>query len=100
MNMQVYWREVRRIQAELPDPAVLVSVENVGRGWRGGVVSAAEPETAAKLIFSGSHRVATPAEIEAHLANEAERKATLEATASAAAGRTRITLPPAPIGKK
>jgi hypothetical protein len=71
-DLQKYWQEIRTLTASLPAFVWLVSLEDAKRGMRGGRITEAGAETAAKLLQANSHRRATEEEIEAHRAGQAE----------------------------
>ncbi len=70
-DLQKYWQDIRALTATLPAFVWLVSVEDPRRGMRGGRLTEAGAETAAKLLLANSHRRATGEEIEAHRAEQA-----------------------------
>lgn len=73
-DWQQYWREIREIEASLPQFAWVVSVENPKRGITGGSLAQVTAANGAKLLHSGSHRLATEEEIREHQAGEEEVK--------------------------
>lgn len=74
-DMRQYWREIRELAAELPEFVWLAEGNEPAR-----FVTQVPAEAAARLLHAKSHRLATAAEVEAHLAREAamERQARAE----------------------
>lgn len=80
MNIREYWQGVRRISDTLPEMVMVMSLDKPERGTTAGQISECDRETAARLIFAGTHRQATDAEVEQYKAAQAEtRKAILKA---------------------
>lgn len=63
-----YWRDLRALEASLPEFVWLVSVRDTG----GRGVTQAPAAVAARLLRGKSHRRAAEAEVEAHHAREQE----------------------------
>jgi hypothetical protein len=96
MDLQQYWKDRRAIQNGLPEGDVfLVSIENPRRGWTGGIVTEVSREIAARDIAEGSHRIATPEEVEAYRIDQQRRAERQRANAREAAGVSIFTLPAA-----
>jgi hypothetical protein len=70
MDTRAYWARVRQIEATLPEVVDLVSVDNRERQIRAGVFTQCDRFAAAKRIEAGTHRLATPAEVEAARENQ------------------------------
>ena|ERR1700733_11436181 len=95
-----YWRRVRQIQHDLPDAVTLASVPSATMGANSEECDRAEVQfvgcdslTAAKLLFSGTHRLATKEEA---AQREVKRVSDLQDIARrhlAAHGIIAITLP-------
>jgi hypothetical protein len=68
-DVRQYWREIRALAASLPEFVWLA-----GADGQAAFVTQVPAETAARLLHAKSHRLATPEEVEAHLACEAERE--------------------------
>jgi hypothetical protein len=80
MNIREYWQGVRRIADTLPETVIVMSLDKPERGTTAGQVSECDRDTAARLIFAGTHRQATDAEVEQYKAAQAEiRKSILKA---------------------
>ena len=77
LNIRQRWAEIRRIEAAITDEQpFLMSLEDRRRGFHGGgVVQVATRESAARFIFDGSHRLATPEEVAKHIEADQARKA-------------------------
>jgi len=71
-DLQKYWQDIRTASAALPPYVWLISLDDSKRGMRGGCMVEVAAETAAKLLYTSSHRRATDDEIEAHRVAEAE----------------------------
>ena len=76
MDTNKYYGEIKATREQIPDAFVfLMSLEDTGRGWKGGSVTEVTRENAAKCIVDKSHRLATPAEVKAfHEQQERQRK--------------------------
>jgi hypothetical protein len=69
-GIQQYWREIRELEATLPEFVWIVSTDEHTPNFLTQVVAG----VGAKLIRAKSHRLATDAEVEAHLANAAQQR--------------------------
>jgi hypothetical protein len=67
-DVKQYWQELRAIQATLPEYVWLTGTNEV----QSVIVSEASALSAARLLLAKSHRIATEAEVSAHLGNEQE----------------------------
>ena len=74
-DVREYWKEIRAAVAALPE---FVWVAPAGGEAR--FATEVPAEVAARLLHAKTHRLATPGEVEAHLAREAavERQARVE----------------------
>jgi hypothetical protein len=98
-TIREFWSAVRETESTLPQDPFVMSIESRTAGIRGGVVAQAGREAAAKLIVTGSHRLATAEEIEAYHAGEAETRRNAYAAAEHAAGRVSVVVSPEPRKK-
>jgi hypothetical protein len=84
MDLKRYWAAVRKEEAGLPgapdEPVFIVSQDNELSGTTAGKVSAASRQYAARWIAGGTHKLASPEEIERYIA---DLKARTEAIAKA-----------------
>ena len=69
-DLRQYWQEVRALERSLPAFTWLVSLEDKKRGMVGGRMAEVGAASAAQLLHSKSHRMATEDEIAAHLEKE------------------------------
>lgn len=92
-KLQMFWSKVRELQAGFAGNVHVVSVEDPRRGQVGGCVSTAEPETAARSIVLGSHRLATPNEIERYETEQAELRVQLFDAELRRQGKARVFVP-------
>ncbi len=67
-DVRQYWQEVRSAAAKLPEFVWLAAAGEETAAFAVEVPAA----TAARLLHAKSHRLATPGEVEAHQAREAE----------------------------
>ena len=67
-DIRQYWRDLRAIEASLPESVWLVSEHDAAAV----VVTEVAARVAARLLRAKSHRRATEAEVEAHRARERE----------------------------
>jgi len=67
-DVKQYWQELRAIQAGLPEFVWLASAGQDAASF----VTEAAAVSAARLLLAKSHRIATEAEIDAHLGREQE----------------------------
>lgn len=81
ISVTEYWERVHSLAADLPAVVTLISIQDDRTGAVGGVICHAvnteRDRTAAKLIFAGSHRIATEPEIADHEKAEATERARL-----------------------
>jgi hypothetical protein len=70
-DLQQYWQDIRTATAALPPYVWMMSLDDPKRGMRGGCMVEVAAETAAKLLYTASHRRASVDEIEAYQAAEA-----------------------------
>jgi cellulase/cellobiase CelA1 len=80
MDINHYWRTVRRTEESLPagDKVIyLVSIENAASGTIGGVVTMAAREYAARWIAGGTHKPAEADDIERYEADLRSRTAAI-----------------------
>lgn len=77
MNLQAYWRKIRQIESSLkeshPDGVHLATVANDDTRMPAGVISVVLHENAARLLVTGSHRIAEPEEVERFQAEQRRR---------------------------
>lgn len=73
-DLRKYWQEIWALEKTLPECVWLISVDNPRRGQVGGCVVEAAGALAAKLLHAKSHRLAEPAESDAHQAREIAAK--------------------------
>lgn len=74
LDQTKYWKEVRQIEKSLTNPCFIVNLKNEAN------ISENTPYHSSIFIASGSHRIATPEEIEKYLSSESQkRNATAEA---------------------
>lgn len=67
-NMREYWAAVKQHREALTEPfPYMVSIDNRLHGTVGGVVMQVARQDAARLLADGTHRLATPEEVAAHL---------------------------------
>jgi hypothetical protein len=69
-DLRQYWQEVRTLERSLPAFTWLVSLGDAKRGMVGGRMAEVGAESAAQLLHTKSHRLATEDEIAAHLEKE------------------------------
>lgn len=94
LNLTEYWQGVRAEQAKIADEwPILMSLGNSLRGRVGGATVEVSRENAARFIFDGSHRLATPEEILKHRAAEERRAAVANDAAMKKAGFGVFILP-------
>jgi len=80
VTISEYWAGVRESAVGLPEETWLISLDNREKGSTSGRVVQATRDTAAKLIFERTHRVATENEIRAYLSEQEKvREGILEA---------------------
>jgi len=90
MDLQIYYKKIRDIEASLPAPSVvLVSLETPD-GGRGGLLTEAPRRVAAKMIVEGTARIATAEEGREFEEKKAEAKR--QADQLAAASRMHLTV--------
>ena len=81
MDLKRYWNSVREIEAGLPgptdEPVYLVSIDNEITGTTAGKVSANARHYAARWIATGTHKLASPEQIEAYHAEVKSRTAAI-----------------------
>jgi hypothetical protein len=93
MDMRVYYRKIREVEASLPeDPVVVVSLETPD-GGKAGILTEVSRRNAAKLVVEGRVTVA-PDEIAAKFRQDA-RDAKIAAEEKEAARRMEFTFVPA-----
>jgi len=73
MDLRVYYQKIRRIEAELAEPYVVVLSRETPDGGKPGVRTEVHRGLAAKLIVEDQATLATPEEA-AHFRAEAERQ--------------------------
>jgi len=73
MDIRSYWREIRRVQATLPECSWLTSLDNWTKNTTSGAVVLCDPENAARRLVEQTHRPSTEQEIEQHLRGEEEK---------------------------
>jgi hypothetical protein len=117
MDVKEYWKAIRKKAAEFDPEAAeqdrredspedrthlknssvavrLVSVDNLEKGSRGGMVILARPYLAAELLFAGTHRLATDEEWNAYSVEQDKRRSQIEEEARASATKgTRVNVP-------
>lgn len=73
MDIFNYWKAVRATEKSLPEGATLlvVSLDNAERMTNAGVICEVDRESAAKLIFGKTHRLANAQDKKAHEEREA-----------------------------
>jgi len=75
LKIREFWAAVHEQAAALPeDWYYVISVDDPSRCVVGGVVSQVSRQTAAELLTSRTHRLATEEEIERHLRHEQEER--------------------------
>ncbi len=85
LSMKQYWKTVSDIEQTLPDEFVFItSVDKSSLGVTGGATVEASRRGAAEAIARGSHRPASPAEVDQYWKNEEAKR-----TAYAAAEKVR-----------
>jgi len=90
MDLKVYYRKIREIEAELPDgDVIVVSLETPNRG-RAGVPNEVPKHLAARLLVEGKARLASEEEASA-FRNEV-REASLEANEAATLSRLQVEI--------
>jgi hypothetical protein len=92
MNLTAYYKKVRDLEEQLPEPCVVVSSETAN-GGKEGVRTEASRKVAARLIVDGAARAATAEESEEFQREKAERKRLADQLA--AASRMQLTMVPA-----
>ena len=98
-TVREYWAAVRKIEADLPEFVWVVSMEDPLRGLIGVQTTQVTREMAAKAIHEKRARLATSAEISAHVAEMEERKSTAHYAEREKRGVGVYVLPPAAPGK-
>lgn len=97
ISIGVYWQRVLALAAELPRVVTLISIEDARTGAVGGVICDAlntdMDRTAAKLLFAGSHRIATAKEIAEYEAAQSKMRAHY-ANVERERKQQNLTLPP------
>jgi hypothetical protein len=73
MDLRVYYRKIRKIEAELPEPFVVVLSRETPDGGKPGVKTEVPRSLAAKLIVEDQATLATPEET-AEFRADAERR--------------------------
>jgi hypothetical protein len=80
MDLKKLWNAIRTVEASLPgkdgDPIYIISVENEVTNTTAGSISAAPRQYAARWIATGTHKLASPEQIEQY---HAELKARTDA---------------------
>ena len=71
-DLKKYWQEIRALEQSLAGDVWLMSLENRVRGQVGGSMVEVAAGTAAKLLHTKSHRLATDLEIDTHQARQLE----------------------------
>ena len=66
ISIHEYWQRVLAIAADLPDVVTVISEGDDRTGARAGAVCLCDAKTAAQLLFSRTHRVATEQEVVDH----------------------------------
>ena len=100
MDLKRYYDALKRIEDEIPSGEfpLVVSIANEANRQKGGIITGVTRAAAARLIHTGTHRLATEEEADAHLASETQARE--EARHAKLAPRiiyrgTTIVLPPA-----
>jgi hypothetical protein len=78
MDLKKYWDKVNTLAATLPDETTLMSIENNVVGTVPGNVVVVDKKLAAERLVSGTHRRATPDEIDKAKAVQQEQQASHE----------------------
>lgn len=91
MDLRVYYQKIRELEAELPEPCVVVSMETEN-GGRAGVRTEVPRRLGARMIVEGHARAAT--RDEAREFREAQTAAKEKAEQLAAASRMQVTVIP------
>jgi hypothetical protein len=92
MNLTAYFSKIRELEAELPEPCVVVSSETAN-GGKAGVRTEASRRVAARMIVEGAARAATAEEAEEFQREKTERKRLADQLA--VASRMQLTMVPA-----
>jgi hypothetical protein len=93
MDLRLYYRKVREMEATMPTPQVVVASLGTPDGGKPGVITEVPTPIAARMVVDRSARVATDAEAEMFRAQHAaSRKA---AEDEAAAARLHVVVVPA-----
>jgi hypothetical protein len=95
-NVQMYWREVRRVEATLPENPWTISLADPATGGVAGRVMQVSREAAAKAIVEKKARLATKEEFAAYWDAEEDRRLATLAQELRRKGQAVIVLPPKP----
>jgi hypothetical protein len=90
MDIKVYYQKLRRLEAEISEPEVVMVSLDTQDGGRAGVWCVVGRESAARLLLEGRARLATAEEGAAYRDQLAEAKRAAEQ--AAAAKRMQITV--------
>jgi len=90
MDLKLYYRKIREIEAGLPDGDIVVVSQETPDGGREGVNSEVPRRLAARLLVEGKARLAT--EEEASLFRDAVHEANLRAQEEATTGRLQVEI--------
>jgi hypothetical protein len=94
-TIREYWEAVRKIEAELPEFPWVVSIEDPLRGLIGVQTTQVTRNMAARAVHEKRARLATTAEISAHLAEMEDRKSKAHCAEREKRGIGVYVLPPA-----
>ena len=92
MDVRAYYQKIRKVEAEIPEPYVVVVSRETPDGGKAGVLTEVSRALAAKLIVEDQAAQATPEQTEEFRAEAERRRADAEKAEAAwmpgAAGRT------------
>ncbi len=89
MDLTIYYKKIREVEAVLPEPCVVVSRETEN-GGKAGVRTEVPRRVAARMIVQGQARAATEQETREY--REAQAAAKRQADELAAASRMQVTV--------
>jgi hypothetical protein len=90
---EMFWGEVRRVQATIPSESTYIaSIDRPMEGINGGRVFAASAKLAAQRVVEGTHRIATPEEIDRYHTEQQARSEWCKAQESKKAGKQALMI--------
>ena len=90
MDLRQYFRKIREVEANMPDPHVFVTSLETPDGGRAGVVTEVPRDVAAKMITEGRAQLSTKAERDQFL--ETQKAARAAAQRAELAQKLQVTI--------